>query len=441
MLIDFTVENFLSFKEQCVFSCLATSEKQHTDRLSEGVIPRMKILPTVAIFGGNGSGKSNLVRALQFCRFMVIQGVSPEQRIPLSTFRLNSTCLDSPSRFCIRFMVADKVFRYAFAVTTRQVVEETLIQERNRSELVIFKRIQGDAWEMGGLTAKEDNKEREFLKFKQRDTLPNQLFLNEMRGKGIDLLEQAISWFRDCIEVIEPHTHIKPFEIVAPDEQLEAFASSMLRHADTGITHVQFEPLETVPFSENDQQNIRMNLKDEKHSVFLRSDDGRRIRIRLKNEKMVADRLVTFHQDANGKTVRFEIMEESHGTRRLIDLLPLFYTLILKESRKVFVCDELDGNLHPLIIQALLKDFHESCGANARAQLIFTSHDATLFDQYILRRDELWMCSKKNSGATYLESLSEYKDVRVGTDIHKGYMLGRYSGVPRVQTLLQGGIT
>jgi len=213
----------------------------------------------------------------------------------------------------------------------------------------------------------------------------------------------------------------------------------MLRHADTGISRVQFEPLENVPMPEADLQNIREHLKDEKSNVLIRSDDGRRIRFKQVNGELMADRLVTYHQDSNGKDVRFEIMEESHGTRRFIDLLPLFYSLVQPNSKKVFVCDELDGNLHPLIIQGLLREYHQRCGSNHRAQLMFTSHDVTLFDQYLLRRDEIWMVSKKRDGSSYFECLGDYKDVRKGTDILKGYLLGRYSGVPRIGELFGAG--
>jgi AAA15 family ATPase/GTPase len=103
----------------------------------------------------------------------------------------------------------------------------------------------------------------------------------------------------------------------------------------------------------------------------------------------------------------------------------------------VFICDELDGNLHPLIVQALLEEFLASSGSDNRAQLIFASHDVTLLDQYLLRRDEIWFVSKRGSGSTRLESLGDYKDVRVDTDILKGYIMGRYSGVPNVGELLE----
>ncbi|MEX2381591.1 MAG: ATP-binding protein [Opitutales bacterium] len=438
MLIDFQVENFLSFRDVCEFSALATPERQHGDRLSAGPLPRMRILPTTAVFGGNGSGKSNLVKALQVCRDMVLRGAGPDDRVLVTPFRLDAKYLERPSRFTLRFLAGEKIFRYAFAATAKEVVEESLVQERTASETVIFKRSRAEGWDLSGL-GKLPADEREFVGFKTRDTLPNQLFLQEMRGKGIAILEEAIAWFRDCLEVIEPHTFILPFEFFGRDDQLEEFATSMLRHADTGISRVRFERLETLPLTEVELKEVREALKDETHSHLRRSNDGRRLRFRMRDGEIVADRLVTYHTDTQGREVRFEIKEESHGTRRLIDLLPLFYGLIRPGSRKVFVCDELDGNLHPLIIQALIREFHERCGKETRAQLIFTSHDATLFDQYLLRRDQLWMCSKKSSGATYLESLSDYKDVRVDTDIQKGYLLGRYSGVPRVRELLTGG--
>lgn len=438
MLIDFRVENYLSFKEGCTISAEATSEKQHVDRLSEGPLPRLKLLPTGAIFGGNGSGKSNLVKALHFCRHMIMTGVSPEEPLPLQTFKLDSKSLKAPSRFTLRFLMKEQVFEYSFACTRNAILSESLRQIKPRSELLIFEReVNGEpAWNLGALD-KLPKQEREFVKFKTRDTLPNQLFLQEMRGKDIALLDAAIAWFRDCLEVVQPDTSILPDEIIGPDEQLEGFATSMLRHADTGIARVCFEPLDPGQIDPALLNRARQELKQENMIHIARSADGRRLRFRLRGDDILADRLVTFHRSGKGEEVRFEIEEESHGTRRLIDLLPLFYGLVAPQSHKVFVCDELDSNLHPLILQALLKEFLERGGPERRAQLILTTHDVTLFDQYLLRRDELWMCSKKSDGATYLESLGDYKDVRVGTDILKGYLLGRYTGVPRVTELFE----
>lgn len=440
MLIEFTVAGFRSFGSPCTLSCEASSERQHGERLTRRPHRNLRILPTAVLFGANGSGKSNLIQALQVLRRLVLKEPAADEPLPVVPFRLTGEGEDSPSQLSATFLVDEDVFRYRIVLTEERILEEELCQIRAASEKTIFSRSAPSKnvvrWEIG-IADRLSKDDARFLDYKQRDTLPNQPFLQQMRNKGIREFDGAIRWFRDCLEVVEPHTFIRPYETFGPDDRLESFATSMLAHADTGIVATRFEPvaLETLSLDRKLETNLRKDTTQPGHAVFLKHSDGRRIRFCQRDGKMKADRLVTYHANGSGKQVQFEIQDESHGTRRLIDLLPLFFSLVAKESEKVFVCDELDGNLHPLIVQALLKEFLDQGGPDRRAQLLFASHDATLFDQKLLRRDELWMVTKRRSGESWLESLSDYGDVRKDTDIRKAYLLGRYSGVPDLQDL------
>src|SRR5664279_751886 len=115
-----------------------------------------------------------------------------------------------------------------------------------------------------------------------------------------------------------------------------------------------------------------------------------------------------------------------------MDLLPAFLSVANPASRRVYVVDELDRSLHTLLTRSLLESYLGCCSANSRAQFIFTTHDALLMDQHLLRRDEIWVTERRKDGSSALFSFSEFKDARKDNDIRKSYLQGRLGGVPRI---------
>ena len=172
-------------------------------------------------------------------------------------------------------------------------------------------------------------------------------------------------------------------------------------------------------------------------TVRLLTDE--RVVVTRKDGELVAKKLVTFHPKADGTEVKFEMRQESDGSQRVIDLLPAFLDLSNVASKKVYVIDEVDRSLHTLLTRKLLESYLSRCSAETRTQLLFTTHDALIMDQQLLRRDEMWVTERDLAGASNLFSFSEYKDVRYDKDIRKSYLQGRLGGVPRI--LLGGNLT
>ena len=133
----------------------------------------------------------------------------------------------------------------------------------------------------------------------------------------------------------------------------------------------------------------------------------------------------------------FETRDESDGTLRLFDLAPMLHDLDTPGCRRVYVIDELDRSMHTQITEALVKAYCAARTKRTRTQLIFTTHDAMLIDQGLLRRDEMWFIERGKFGDTMLESLSDYKDVRYDKDVRKAYLEGRFSGLPRLQPFVR----
>jgi AAA15 family ATPase/GTPase len=146
---------------------------------------------------------------------------------------------------------------------------------------------------------------------------------------------------------------------------------------------------------------------------------------------LVAKKLMAAHTDVNGKDVVFEMNRESDGSLRAIDLLPAFIDL-LSSKKKVYVIDELDRSLHSRLTRSLLEEYLKSCSITSRSQLLFTTHDLSLMDQDLFRRDEMWVVERGDDGASELIAFSDYKEIRYDKDIRKSYLQGRLGGVPRI---------
>ena len=425
---------------------LASKESQHLDRVAEGKNMPARVLQAAAVWGGNASGKSNLCKALDFAQHLVVAGTRPDGPTGRIPFRLREEAAKEPSRFEFEILVdtegEERMYRYIFAVTGREVVEESLAEMRPVSDRVYFRRSSGaeggehvfnlDWWERRVVPEEE----RMFARFVAKGTKANQLFLHEAMDRNLALLAPVFRWFRDQLVVLEPDAASLFLEIQESNRQeLRDYTVALLSHSDTGITGMEAVevPVATLGMPPNIRENLLADMKDEDGGMLFRSPRGERFSVFRKNGELMASRIVTYRDSKEGKKIAFETSDESDGTLRLFDLAPIFHDLDAPNSRRVYVIDELDRSMHTQLTEALLKHYFASRTKETRTQLIFTTHDVLLMDQSLLRRDEMWFIEREKSGETLLESLSDYKDVRYDKDVRKAYLEGRFSGVPRIK--------
>lgn len=165
---------------------------------------------------------------------------------------------------------------------------------------------------------------------------------------------------------------------------------------------------------------IKINDKDEK------------IIVTRQNDQLSVTKLYTYHSNSKGGNTRFEMRQESDGSKRIIDLLPAFLDLADTNTPRVYIIDEIDRSLHSLLTRQLLEVFLSNCSGNSRKQLLFTTHDLLLMNQALFRRDEMWISERKPDGSSQLISFSEYEDIRNDKDILKSYLQGRMGGIPNI---------
>ena len=446
MLARFSVQNFLSFDESVEFSMVASKESQHVTRVAAGGDFPARLLQSAAIWGANASGKSNFTKVFDFAQFLIVHGTRPDRPTGRTPFKLRPAATDEPSVFefdiLVEFDGSERLFRYRFGVTSREVTEESLIEIRPVSNRVFFARKRGgggsdpqfklDWWERRAMSEED----RTFAKVLAKGTRPNQLFLHEAMDRNLTLLAPIFRWFSDQLVVLDPNAEYLSLETMEADRvELRDYVAMMLNRADTGVESIAPEavPIDSLGMPPKLKESILGTLKEEGSGMLVPAPNGQRFSIYLKNGEPVASRIVTYRRDTEGKPIAFETTEESDGTLRLLDLCPLFHELASPTSRKVYIIDELDRSMHALLTMALLKNHLATRSADTRTQLIFTTHDMMPMTQEIFRRDEMWFMERGPHGEVQMECLSDYKEVRYDKDVRKAYLEGRFSGVPHLK--------
>jgi AAA15 family ATPase/GTPase len=434
MLIRFTIENYLSFGKKTEFTPYATREMHHRARTATGPLPGLRILPIAAIYGANASGKTNLFKALQAVQWLVVNGTRAGEFLPVQTFRLDRTRQGQPSRFGVEFLAGGKAYAYEFGATSSAVVEESLKEIRVASEPLVFSRKAGAAgpvFEFGPAAGAENETEEQFLEFVGKGTRSNQLFLHEALDRDVKQLKPVVEWFRTKLLLIDPRAeHLTLGLQMHTQEQFRQFCTSAIKNIGAGIESLSTEvvPLDEAVFSEGLREQLRAQVTGE-NAVLLRTPNGQRYYVARIDGAIQVAKVVTFRTGSDGKPVRFEIPEESDGTQRFIDLLPALHELGADGSEKVVFVDELDRSFHSGLTRTIIESFFFEWEPTSRAQLLFTTHDATLIDQELFRRDELWLVEKNDAGETELKALSDYR-VRSDKRLMKDYLLGRYGAIP-----------
>lgn len=444
MLIRLTIRNFLSFEEEVNFSMLPTREKQHGNRVFSDDPRELRILPIAAMYGANGSGKSNFYKAVEFLRDLVLDPAqNPDDQIPVRPFRLDRNKEKLPSQFSIEVLASDdRVYRLSIAVTAQRILEEKLEVIGMAADKRIYVRDAEHGFQPGDWFDSLPSEEREFLGFKARDTLPNQLFLAALRGRNIRHVDGIINWFKDSLQLMTPNTVFKQLEIsLSAIQGLRDYCVQALKSADTGISGLgrREVPLSSIPWGEvptgQDIEKFLLKAIPKGRGMLMAGPTGERFTIHHDTDGLKATRLTTIHNAQDGTSVEFFMSEESDGTQRFVDLLPAFYDLGTANSSRVFVIDEIDRSLHTTLTWNLISTFLKNLSADSRRQLIFTAHDVMLMDQDLLRRDEVWFAEKDSRGSSRLVPLSQQRGVRADLVLRKRYLDGEFGGLPRITNL------
>ena len=423
MLIEFSVTNYRSILERQTLNMVASTYFKEMESLNtfipdqEDGVPRL--LRSTVMNGPNGSGKSTLIQALRLVRYQVINSQKESQAgdaIDVVPFKLTAASRAADSEFEVTFVEQGVRYEFGFCCNRERVTEEWLIAYPMGRAQKWFHRV-FDA-EVGKDVYKFSTS---FLGGKSRhglwkeQTRSNALFFSTAIQLNNEQLKPAFDWFKSRLQVVDSVRGFSPgytMQRCGKDEDRKRVVQFM-NSADLSIADIQLK--ETVFSADSLPQGMSAAIRGE----FLKDMAGK---------KFLEPRF--FHKDVNtAEAVEFDEAEESDGTRALFAIAGPWLDVL--ENERVLVVDELDTSLHPLLVHHLVRRLHHE---GTKAQLIFTTHDTTLLSQKLLRRDQVWFMENDDKSATRLYPLSDYSP-RETEAIERGYLNGRYGGIPFLRDL------
>jgi len=438
MLIRFSVSNFCSFKDEAELNMIPSRERAHKDQVFKSSSQNTtNLLRGAIIYGSNASGKSNLVKAISYAKNLILKGKAPNKKLDLQYFRLDHNSANNPSRFEFEIQCNNRMYAYGFELFNTHVHEEWLYLIKPNDEELIFERKnhEEDTFQFGKSLEKLPDEDIQFLNFVAKGTRTNQLFLPETINRNLDNFNDIYRWFDRTLKIISPNSEPNGIEFkISEDSTFKDYLTKVLDLADTGISEIRTEKvslneLGSVPHKL--VERIREDLEDDEAALIADTERRKRIVLRKEGGELVAYKLSTTHKCSESNLdITFDLDEESDGTRRLIELTPALYEMAFSQVDSVHIIDEIDRSLHPHLTRLLVREHLES-EKNANSQLIVTTHETSLLDVSLIRRDEIWFIQKNESGSSKLYSLNNFQP-RYDKDIRKDYLLGRYGAIPFV---------
>lgn len=436
MLIRFIVSNFLSFKEETEFNMLASADqKHHKDHIYQK--QSLNLLKAAALYGANGAGKSNLIKAIDILK-RIVQTGGNETLMLAKKYKLDQECLSLPTSFEVEFVKNNVIYLYGVKIQDDEILEEWLYKSGlglTDDEIIFHRKIENKIIEIEfSKEYSRTDKDRNNLDFIRNNLVNNNTILLKILSdlkEGFKVIKAVFEWFLKNLIIIFPQS--KPEALVPKlikSKPFKEFANNSLCSFNTGISSIDIDtsPLEGIFEEGNNNYLVEIKNRLEKDSnamIGIRSRIySEEIIAMIENEEYVVKRIIGKHQNKKNELIDFYLNEESDGTVRLLELIPALFDFLNIES--VVLIDEIDQSIHPVLLKELVKKFVSD--QKTKGQFIFTTHEANLLDQSIFRRDEIWFV-EKDDGETKLYPLSDF-DIRYDLDIRKGYLNGRFGAIP-----------
>jgi AAA15 family ATPase/GTPase len=414
MLIEFRLSNYRSISSDQTLSLVAgigAELPQNICALDSD--PSLQLVRSAVMYGANAAGKSNLIRALYFMKMLVLVSAKESQQgeeIPVESFLFNKETREQPSQFEIIFS-KDKVrYQYGFEVNKHRILEEWLYAYPAGKMQEWFSRKYDK--ETDRYTWKFSTRNFKGKKELWREaTRGNALFLSTAVQLNNEQLLPVFNWFQKDLIVLPAFAKISPEKSIE-QSKTELGKERILKYVAIADPNICDISLETETFSED---KISKNFPED-------------VKEKIKKQ-MVGKEIVTKIDFLYPENILLDIKDESHGAQKLFAIAG--YWIDCLEQGKIIAVDEMDNSLHPLLVRFLIKLFFNPEINKNNSQLIFSTHDTSLLDDDLFRRDQIWFVEKDKHHATQLYPLLDFsprKDEAIG----KGYLQGRYGALPYI---------
>jgi len=425
MIIQFSVKNYKSFKEEVIFSFIGSNTTKELEDSNIFIWNDYKVLKSNAIYGANASGKSNLLKAIKDMKGIVVSSfqnaiIENHNETSIQPFKLSVETKNKPSTFEIVFVQDERQYRYGFDINEEIITSEWLFHIPNKIETSLFLR-EGKEIKIN----KTQFEEGIGLEGKTRD---NVLFLSVCSQFNGQTSNKIIDWFKNIgfISGIDDGSYSYTTNKIKTDNKFRLWINKFISFLEISKLSVEDELMEQINIE-------RLQLTEEQKEFRVALEAIKTIQ----DKQKTISKLKSWHNvydDMNiiNDTVPFDfIQDESKGTQKLVYILgPIYDSLV---NGKILLIDEFDSRLHTLLSKYLLSLFN---GFNKRhAQFAFIVHDTNILNSESFRRDQIWFTEKNQFGATSLCSLSDYGKVRKDAKFDKNYLKGHYASIPYIDDI------
>lgn len=416
MLIQFTVENFLSIRDKVYLSLEPSKDSEHPENLiTKG---EYNAVTSAAIYGANASGKTSLFKAITIALIMLrnSNNIQVTDRLPVIPFKFDSESKNKPTSFEFTFIASDdKKYIYGFSATAEKIVEEYLYCYNSAKPTLIFDLKEGEE-------PKYNRAYKRKLETAYQMNTPNKLFLATATTWNAECTKVPFEWLAESIDTF---TEVMDLSGVAVEKyrtdenrQYIDFTKDLLKQADINISSIEVDAKEVIG-------GAALPIQIMVQGKMIPPNEGKRYEVEITTGHTIVD------EDGNSIEYPLTLQEESLGTQLLF-----FYGPLLKdafEKGKTLILEEIDKSMHPSLVKFIMNLFRDSDINKAGAQLIVTTHETGILTLDMFRRDQIYFTEKDSkTGVTDLYSLDEFS-VRKTENIEKGYLMGRYGAIPFLQ--------
>lgn len=418
MLLQFSVENFLSFKEKAVMSLEPSKDREHAENINKkGAYKGVNVITT---YGANASGKTCFFKAITFALIM-IRGSNTRQvnePLPISPFGFSEESINKPSKFEFQFVASDnKKYIYGFSADRERIYEEYLYRYSSRKPTKIFERKSDGTYEF---TAREKNA---LMPLTQMNT-PNKFFIATATMWNAQSTKIPLEWLSSGIDTytdlgVLTQDAIANYQGDNSKDYIQ-FAEKIMGEADINISKIDIQ-IKKVPINQGMMPFIPGLVIN---GQLIQPQEHTQMEVITFHE-------VTEEKSGNKYLYSLPLGDESQGTQLLFSFSPLLKRVL--DEGKTIVIDEIDRSLHPAVVKYIVNLFRNPEINKAGAQLIVTTHDTSLLKLDMFRRDQIYFVEKdRNTATSHIYAMDEFP-VRKSENIEKGYLLGRYGALPNIQ--------
>ena len=405
MVLQIRLSNFFSINEEVIVDMQAANlqTKESKDLLGNTFVCNdERLLKTVAIYGANASGKSNIIKAIRACVQMIFESHNYNENTVFAFTPFKFGGIGKPSRFYIRFLIEGVEYEYSFTLTKTEIITEELYYYPVGRKKLVFTRD-----ERKGPDKKDIYEFRSAIRRPMDvagNTSKKTLFVSRASQMDRDVAKDVFRYFNE--RFILNYFGYNSYSIESLLNENKDLILKVLKAADSDIIDIR---------SQHELRSLTTAVFDPKSNQILSRDDIQKPQLKI----------TTFHR--NNPEVPFDFdLEESRGTQEFFYMMLTILNII--KGNKVLLIDEISTGLHVNLVEYILNLFHQS----ESAQLIFTTHNTNLLNMRKLRKDQVYFVNKRDDGSSEMYSLFDFKDFRENMDAEKAYLQGRFDAIPYI---------